>query len=106
MRGGRLATFVVLACTSAASAQNITGYLHGNDLYDSCSEKSVHSTGYVEGVVDADIFQALGYCIPVGARADQIRDVVCRYLEAHPESRQEQAPKLIRKAFTEAWPCK
>lgn len=108
MIGARWTAFilVILASTSAVRAQNLTQYLSGNDLYDSCSQKSVHSTGYVEGVVDADLGRPWGYCVPVGVRADQLRDVVCRYLEAHPEARQQMAPNLIRSAFAEAWPCK
>ncbi|WP_365986138.1 Rap1a/Tai family immunity protein [Mesorhizobium sp.] len=102
----RLATLIILTCPSAANAQNSTRFLSGNELYDSCTQKSSHSIGYVEGVVDADLSATLGYCIPVGVRADQMRDVVCRFLEAHPESRQEGAQNLVRGAFIQVWPCK
>jgi hypothetical protein len=44
--------------------------------------------------------------IPEGVRQGQVRDVVKRYLETHPEKRHESARMQIRNALMNAWPAK
>lgn len=44
-------------------------------------------------------------CIPSDATYGQIRTVVCRYVDQHPERRNIRATTLTRDAYADAWPC-
>jgi len=47
----------------------------------------------------------LGRCIPESATNQQLKDVVVRYLENHPETRHQPARLLANLALGEAFPC-
>jgi Rap1a immunity proteins len=44
-------------------------------------------------------------CEPPGVTAGQVKDVVVRYLEKHPESRHAVGASLVLAALYEAFPC-
>jgi hypothetical protein len=45
-------------------------------------------------------------CLPVNSSLEQSRDVVVRFLRAHPELRHLVAVSLVARALAEAFPCK
>ena len=49
--------------------------------------------------------QNLKACIPIGVQANQIKDVVCRYLADNPELAKRRASILAYSAIMLAWPC-
>jgi hypothetical protein len=107
-----MAVFVLLAIQPA-----VAGYWDGNRLFENCQSDS--SALYVMGVVDGDTWETMAFdketgvpfdtleffCIPTGSNGAQARDIVCDYLEDHPENRHDDAPSLIRSALSEKWPC-
>jgi hypothetical protein len=91
-----------------ASSPATAGFQSGNDLYGICKNADVSAPwvclGYAEGAFDA--YSSWGmYCAPNGVEAGQVRDVLTRYLENHPENRQNAAAELSIRAFSQAWPC-
>lgn len=124
-----LSAACVLALTTEARAQNVSG----NQLYDVCSadlsEARGLCAGYHMGLVDGLSYGAftvfasassegvsvqevntlvevtLGYCIPPSATNEQIQDVNLRYLEDNPALRHESARYLFTQAMAEAFPC-
>jgi hypothetical protein len=46
------------------------------------------------------------YCIPQQAVGQQLFDVACNYVRAHPEGRTSPASFLIAWSFMKAWPCR
>jgi hypothetical protein len=57
--------------------------------------------GYVQGVADAT---ASDYSMPDGVTADQLCQIVAKFLEKHPERWNEPAFRLVRIALQEAFP--
>ena len=45
------------------------------------------------------------FCIPGGVTPKQLRLVFLNWAREHPAELHSNASKLVRKAFTEAWPC-
>jgi Rap1a immunity proteins len=116
--GARLAAAVATAVTLAclpASAQEVSRFYSGNDLWSLCSGNSGIQSGlcmgYVRGIADAMMVQPPGVagrraCFPEQVTAEQARDVVKRYLEQHPEVRHYSAASLAAEALAEAFPRK
>ncbi|ARQ13118.1 hypothetical protein NXC12_PD00005 (plasmid) [Rhizobium etli] len=116
----------VLAFASSAQA----GFYTGNDLQKFCQQSPDGIAGYIAGFIDkqtydSDVFNthikrtpqdAAAYvaalrigsniCYPGPIILQQPRDIVCRYLNNHPENRQWSAEETVRTALMEAWPCK
>ena len=89
----------------------------GNDVYEgigACHSLSTNSEdnqavrcfvtgGYLDGVIHTlDHLHLID--VPTGVTHGQIEDVVHRYLDIHPETRQESAVALIFSAAQQAWP--
>ena len=51
-------------------------------------------------------FQTSGICVPGGVAIRQLRDVVVKHLEAHPERRDSDAAALVGVALATAYPCR
>lgn len=88
-------------------------YYKGNDLHELCKDFPTECRIYVQGVVDGQLAAVMAtsrdvaYCIPEASTPDQVKDVVFRYLEEHPERRHQMAGSLIANALSDAWPqCK
>lgn len=102
---------ILAAMISALAAPAQAGFFTGNELLDSCNRNdSSFVSGYVVGVYDhIEMNRSEGQkrfiCIPTGAQARQVRDIVCGFLVRHPENRQWSAAALINNALIEAWPC-
>jgi hypothetical protein len=97
----------------SASAGARADFLNGNSLYGYCStdfNTALYCIGYIASIEDVLSAgnQINGYtaCTPPGATLEQIKDVVMRYLVAHPESRHLGASGLVAHAIAQAFPCK
>jgi hypothetical protein len=94
-------------------AGSTTGsYKSGNDLLNDCTsntDSQLVCIGYIQGVADTwAAFRAVSSrpdCVPEGVLVRQLRDVVLRFLQAHPEHRHSAATSLVMNAFAEAWHC-
>jgi len=95
-----------------ATTSNYTVYQSGNELYARCQMQDQTSClAYIIGVQDAladlasaNITQPL-FCAPVGATAEQLKDVAVLYLRNNPAARAQGAGGLVAAAFMEAFPC-
>jgi len=101
---------IALALVMAASSQFITG----RSLYDDCAAPSAarqaHCIGFITGVSDTLAYMEADspaplLCIPDEIEAGRLRDVVTRYLAAHPSLLNLSASSLAAKALVGAWPC-
>ncbi|WP_366510358.1 Rap1a/Tai family immunity protein [Mesorhizobium sp.] len=80
-----------------------------NDLDKACGNKAaiVYAFGLVDGMEIGSQGGAPRYfCLPPDVVGKQILDVVCQYVERHPEERQSPASYMATAALREAWPCK
>lgn len=121
---------LILAAAIALSATVANaGFYTGNDLYRMCQNRDGTVFGYVAGWIDKQANDALvildltrtvpnnpnvlfskfriegNICFPDGMILQQPRDIVCQFLEKHPERRQVEADFIVRSALGEAWPC-
>jgi len=115
------ALFMTLGLSSASYAQGYqrligesVSYETGNRLWDFCGNRSDGPVPqacwlYIEGASDGIGLQAADgrapYCLPPAVRADQLADVVRKYLSDHPELRDKGAVWLVRKALAAAFTC-
>ncbi len=97
---------------TAAAAADYDGY----DLHMLCSApvsppfmlSAGICLGYVvaiAGVLRDGPVDGRRACIPEATSSDQMRDVVKRWLERHPEARGLSASRAAVRAFAEAYPC-
>jgi Rap1a immunity proteins len=106
--------FTVL-CAHPARAE----FKDGNELYDSCSVGESDSTfyqsqamcmGYITGVSDMLELnqmpgQRLMVCVPSDVTAQQMADVVRKYLRENLQERHLDAALLVWGALVRVWPC-
>ncbi|MBB3861925.1 hypothetical protein GGQ88_003215 [Novosphingobium hassiacum] len=83
-------------------------WMSGNQLHDTCSSGTAVDKAlclsYVMGVLDGSRFLDQPFKTPTGATGGQVRDVVAKYLEDHPETRDQPARTLVKAAVIGAWP--
>lgn len=100
------AAMVTVVASSPALANN---FLNGNDLYALCEDHTAASDGMASGYIGAAADSTADYdvrvCFPTRMTMSQARDVVCKYLDDHPEDRHFTAFSLSMRALTQAWPC-
>jgi len=103
--------FSALVVGGQAAAEIIDGNKLWGDCQDGDNPNARESTtkwgtcfGYISGVSDALVPAGL-YCMPGGATAGQVVDVVKLYIQNHPEKRYMSAPKLTVDALSERFPC-
>ena len=84
----------------------------GNDVKEACHSESPFDQGYclgfavsVAGVV-TDQFGPWRACYSTGVTSGQLRDVMVKFLDDHPELLHVNAISLPARAFTEAFPCR
>lgn len=104
MRSAVASFLLLISLPTAALAR-----LDGNTLLTRCSAQDVKDcTVYLDGFADA-LRETPGdsrpACIPDGVNGLQMRDVVIKLLRNEPQNRQQQAARLIMRAFSKAWPC-
>ena len=107
-------------CMSAVPAS--AGSLKGEEFLGMLSDQSsskvhsiverTHAMGYLTGLLEAfvimnDITPELKlFCLPPsGISAGDAKNVVIKWLEAHPARRNEQARILVLYALRDAYPC-
>ena len=56
---------------------------------------------FAAGYSDSDL-----YCLPEGVTVEQAKDVVCKYLDSHPENRNLSGGSLVAISLKAVWPCK
>jgi len=62
--------------------------------------------GFINGTHDAyDYTEQLTNCKPESLIHSQLRDVIMKWLNDHPERLHEGAAVLVLAAINEAWPC-
>ncbi len=108
-----VAAALVLALAGEARATAI----NGNELFESCKDTlgpgQFRCLEYTRGVVDMMVivrvtgvdFPVPVPCFPENANITQLRDIVVRWLEEHPETRHEPALGEMWAAFLAAFPC-
>ena len=113
---------VAVAFCSLGFAPQALASPTGNTLFEQCTRErdsatywydDATCTAYIQGFVEgATSFQELwpkerpkAICLPAKATAGQIRDVVVKYLNQHPERRHLPAMMSILTATVAAFPC-
>ncbi|SRR6266436_68773 len=112
MRWVALISFSVALLGMADEAS--AGFLDGNALYRYCTATDAFSQGacigYVDGVADlmgfSDDVAKRPQCIPVSVQAQQVVDVVVKFLRDNPADRNYNADSLVFAAIHQAWNCK
>ena len=107
---------IICTCTVALLSVPASGaqyFLSGSDLYRDCKGDTFGQgmcLGLVVGAIDEwenwRANQRLPPCLPSAVDADQLRDVVVKYLEDHPELRDQTAWGLVVQAADREWNCK
>ena len=82
----------------------------GNELLAACLRPAEtfdrgYCLGYIVGAAGALELEA-SVCPPKGITLGQLKDVVVRYLQAHPEIRHQSATFLTSIALIDAFPCR
>lgn len=106
-----------LASTLVAPAPAYAYFDTGNDLYTNCSSEPTDAKstfnvglcfGYIRGIADnmnlATDIRSSPTCIPGGADTRQIKDVVMKYMDDHPDRRDMPAVMIVTLALVSAWP--
>jgi len=92
------------------SSNAITGNeLFGYFQYHLDKNKAVWQSGIYQGYVlsISDVAEISGtICLSGGVTNGQIYDIVGKYLKDNPETRHKNAPSLVYKSLTDAYPCK
>ena len=104
-----------IAGVAVAFDQGEGGYFqNGNRLLEWCESSESLALAYVTGAYDAAQYMSVfvgseayapTICTPAGSQNTQYRDIVCRYVDDHPEARTSSATSLVVMALQEAWPC-
>jgi hypothetical protein len=87
---------------------------NGEDLWRACSGSLAGAApdpcwAYIAGVADAGLIEPgrapERYCLPGDVRADELTDIVRRYLAEHLGSRRQPAAGAVRDALARSFPC-
>jgi len=100
---------VVAASTLANSAHA----MDGNELYGLCRSSASLEQGMCLGyavasygaLMDDPKYNGAQICPPAKIARGQIRDVVLKRMQDHPEERHLSARVVIFRALKNAWPC-
>ena len=81
----------------------------GNQVQQWCLSAQEFAGGYAAGMVDSLHQEVNGIrisCPDPTVSVAQMRDVLCRYISEHPETRHYNASALGLEAFSKAFPCR
>ncbi|MBL0371039.1 hypothetical protein JJB09_03275 [Rhizobium sp. KVB221] len=128
LRRGLAAVVLALSFWQPAVADFYTG----KDIKKFCETKSPIFLGYLAGWTDKwerdTNAQARGYeqektpqgkrailaqlqqttegiCIPYGANLGQMQEILCKYIDAHPDKLSTGSTELIAQSLSDAWQC-
>lgn len=102
------AVIPALLVAAMATGPALAGFHTGNSLLEQCKRgDQMYVLGYVVGVTDLMITFATTekLCFPNQVTALQLKDVVCQFIDKHPERRHETADYLAFVALYETFPC-
>jgi hypothetical protein len=97
-------------------AQNpVASTYSGNDLLRDCSDRNDVTSfsfclGYINGLRDEMVFASVGlgakpsFEISEKVELGQLKDIVVKYLNEHPEERHQHAAGLVQGALARAFP--
>ena len=106
----QLIIVIMLLASANVSAQS---FVTGHSLSENCNATESSSAfnlqiaecrGYIAGVNDAMLKEGI-FCTPIKATLGQLRPVVTRWLNEHPESLHFPASSLVQIALAKAFPC-
>ena len=98
----RFVLMTTLSLTMTATAE----MFNGNQMWEMCQSRAVgFCNGYVIGTLDALVTQGLTTCTPDGLTAEQLRDLVVRWLRDHPEKRHLSGTWIVANTLRENFPC-
>jgi len=86
-------------------------YMDGSRLHDMCGSQRQVVSGYVAGAADAlsMVDQLLKrkptLCIPANLNTIDLSDLLCKYVNDHPEMRQYSSAALAVIAIQDVFPC-
>jgi hypothetical protein len=111
----RLLTMLATAMPFTMGSALALGYMSGDDLLANCradvdSNGQGRCLGYIAGLADfiitrQELRKQADICFPDGASAEQMRDIVVRFLEARPQIRQYKADGAVVEALLKVWSC-
>ena len=106
---------IVALSASEACGQQTNPFMSGTQLTQVCNGGDIDSAlscrSYLMGVIDGISTVSVGMvgrnalCIPPNVTIEQIRLIVVRELQTHPESLHYTPASLIYKAIDRAFPC-
>ena len=100
-----LATMLSLAMTAMASSAEREMF-NGNQMWEMCQSRALgFCNGYVRGTLDALITQGLVTCTPDELGAEQLRDLVVRWLRDNPQKRHLSGTWIVANTLRENFPC-
>jgi hypothetical protein len=105
-RIGIICAAAILTSVAFSSIDAEGKELNGYELKELCDngEESGLCVGYVNGVVDAMIYENI-FCVPSRDMHEQFTSIVKDYLTKHPEKLHIHAGILVLDALEEAFPC-
>jgi hypothetical protein len=108
---------LALAVTTAGAAPVGAAVVTGTDIYRGCEllvhppaspppSRDILVQGYCAGAVSGVVLTSPDICAPSGWITGQAVAVVLRFLDGHPQRRNESFFALALEALVHAWPCK
>ena len=88
----------------------VQSYYDGNKLLDLCRRDEGLCVSYVVGVTDGQLSAVVAtsrtrpYCIPLNSTSQQVKDVVVKFLNDHPEERHLLGSTVVAEALSQVWP--
>ncbi|HCN5209605.1 TPA: hypothetical protein N6X18_000691 [Escherichia coli] len=108
----KLPALLAISLFASACGAEMRELQTGNDLLHNIKEgkagndfASFYTTGYIRGVTDSLVMIG-SLCPTTGVDMAQYTDIVQKYLEKNPETRNEAALVLTFLAVGQAFPCK
>ena len=99
-----MATSKFITAAILAASLTTTAHGSGNDLQKSCKiEPYGYCLGFVAGVYAAT---SEPFCNPPSVKDRELRSIVVKYMNDHPEKLHMDQAELVVEAYKAAFPCK
>lgn len=105
------AALALVLVSAAASAQAAVSWMNGYELKEYCQKSSwergicLGFTSAVANIVANEPVAGWRACIPDGVTRGQLRDIMVKFLDDHPEKLHHSAASLAARAYEEVFPC-